>query len=110
MSFEPEQRLFMETSFTTKFLDYAAYKKPIILWGPEYCTPVRVARRNGGAFVVPKPESDEVVAACRKIAREEAVRNRLTQQALSLNRTLFNPNRLQDVFVAEIQALANERY
>ena len=30
MSFEPEHRLFMETSFTTKFLDYTAFGKPII--------------------------------------------------------------------------------
>ena len=68
MSFEPEHRLFMETSFTTKFLDYTAFGKPIILWGPEYCTPVRVARRDGGALVVNTPEAAEVVAACRKIA------------------------------------------
>ena len=33
MSFETEHRLFMETSFTTKFLDYTAFGKPIILWG-----------------------------------------------------------------------------
>lgn len=34
MSREPDQELFMRTSFTTKFLDYSAYGKPIILWGP----------------------------------------------------------------------------
>jgi glycosyltransferase involved in cell wall biosynthesis len=108
MSFEPEHRLFMETSFTTKFLDYTAYGKPIILWGPEYCTPVRVARRAGGALVVNKPEPEEILDACRKLARVEEVRNRLTQQALLLNRTLFNPDRLQDIFVAQMRALANE--
>jgi hypothetical protein len=40
MSFEKEDELFMRTSFTTKFLDYVAFGKPVILWGPEYCTPV----------------------------------------------------------------------
>ena len=44
MSFEKEYELFMRTSFTTKFLDYVAFGKPVILWGPEYCGPVRVAR------------------------------------------------------------------
>ena len=43
MSFEPEHRRFMQTSFTTKFLDYTAFCKPIVVWGPEYCTPVRIA-------------------------------------------------------------------
>ncbi len=52
MSFEKEHELFMRTSFTTKFLDYVAFGKPVILWGPEYCTPVRVARERGGAAVV----------------------------------------------------------
>ena len=37
MSFEKEHELFMRTSFTTKFLDYVAFGKPVILWGPEYC-------------------------------------------------------------------------
>ena len=46
MSFEKEHELFMRTSFTTKFLDYVAFGKPVILWGPEYCTPVRVARNT----------------------------------------------------------------
>ena len=52
MSFEREHELFMRTSFTTKFLDYVAFGKPVILWGPEYCGPVRVAREHGGAAVV----------------------------------------------------------
>ena len=51
MSFEREHELFMRTSFTTKFLDYVAFGKPVILWGPDYCTPFRVARKHGGAVV-----------------------------------------------------------
>ncbi|WCJ59699.1 hypothetical protein NXS98_00860 [Fontisphaera persica] len=38
MSFEKEHKLFMQTSFTTKFLDYTAFQRPIIVWGPEYST------------------------------------------------------------------------
>jgi glycosyltransferase involved in cell wall biosynthesis len=107
MSFEPEHRLFMETSFTTKFLDYTAFGKPIILWGPEYCTPVRVARRDGGAWMVNKSEPDEVVAACRQISNDPLIRSQLSQQARNLHQTLFNPDRLQGVFVSEIEKLAS---
>jgi glycosyltransferase involved in cell wall biosynthesis len=106
MSFEPEHRLFMETSFTTKFLDYTAFGKPIILWGPEYCTPVRVARRDGGAFMVDKPEPDKVLAACRKILSETQTRELLAKQAKNLSQTLFNPDRLQEIFVRELEKLA----
>ena len=58
MSFEKEHELFMRTSFTTKFLDYVSFGKPVILWGPEYCTPVRVAREHGGAAVVSAADAD----------------------------------------------------
>ena len=107
MSFEPEHGRFMETSFTTKFLDYVAFGKPIILWGPEYCTPARVARRDGGALVVNTPEAAAVVAAARKILREPETRDAFAQAALRLHQTLFNPDRLQSVFVGEIQSLVN---
>ena len=106
MSFEPEHRRFMETSFTTKFLDYTAFGKPVILWGPEYCTPVRVVRRNSGAWVVDKPEASEVLAACRKIAANPQTRESLAHQAKHLHEGLFNAERLQNVFVRELEKLA----
>src|SRR5260370_14407250 len=64
MSFEKEHELFMRTSFTTKFLDYVSFGKPVILWGPEYCTPVRVAREHGGAAVVCAPYAAAGISLC----------------------------------------------
>ena len=106
MSFEPPHRLFMETSFTTKFLDYTAFAKPIVLWGPEYCTPVRVVRRDGGALLVSTPDAGEVVSACRQIAGDSALREKLSSEAKCLNENLFNPDRLQNIFAGEIEKLA----
>jgi glycosyltransferase involved in cell wall biosynthesis len=108
MSFEKEHELFMRTSFTTKFLDYVAFGKPVILWGPEYCTPVRVARKHGGAAVV--PSSNAVVALCRQIAADSALSGMLSKEALHLHQTLFNPDRLQDLFVQKITELVNGRH
>jgi len=109
MSFEKEHELFMRTSFTTKFLDYAAFGKPIVLWGPEFCTPVRVVRKHCGAVVVNQPEAEAVVSACRLIAGDPALREKLSQQARHLHRTLFNPDRLQGIFAGEIKKLAGVR-
>lgn len=106
MSFEPQHRQFMETSFTTKFLDYTAFAKPIVLWGPEYCTPVRVVRRDGGALLVATPDAGEVVSACRKIAGDDSLRAKLSAEAKRLNENLFNPDRLQNIFTGEIEKLA----
>jgi hypothetical protein len=107
MSFEKEHELFMRTSFTTKFLDYVSFGKPVFLWGPEYCTPVRVAREHGGAAVVSAADATAVVCLCRKIARDTELNDKLSKQALQLHQTLFNPDRLQDVFVEKITELVN---
>ena len=109
MSFEKEHELFMRTSFTTKFLDYVAFGKPVILWGPEYCTPVRVARKHGGAVVVNQDDADAIVSACRQIAHDAAWREQLSQQARQLHQTLFDPDRLQEIFVSEIEKLVRSR-
>lgn len=109
MSFEEEYRLFMRTSFTTKFLDYTAFGKPIILWGPDYCTPAMVVRKHGGALPVNQPEAQEVAAACQRLAGDPALRDRLAAEARHLHATLFNPERLQGIFVAEIERLTQQR-
>jgi glycosyltransferase involved in cell wall biosynthesis len=109
MSFEKEHELFMRTSFTTKFLDYVAFGKPVILWGPDYCTPVRVAHEHGGAAVVNEDDPDAIISACRQIAGDAAWREQLSQQARQLHQTLFNPQRLQEIFVTEIEKLVRNR-
>jgi glycosyltransferase involved in cell wall biosynthesis len=107
MSFEKEHELFMRTSFTTKFLDYVSFGKPVILWGPEYCTPVRVAREHGGAAVVSAADATAVVCLCHKIARDTELNEKLSKQALQLHQTLFNPDRLQELFVRKITELTD---
>jgi glycosyltransferase involved in cell wall biosynthesis len=109
MSFEKEHEPFMRTSFTTKFLDYVAFGKPVILWGPEYCTPVRVAREHGGAAVVTTDNPGAVVSLCRKIVSDTAMSAKLSKEALQLHQTLFNPDRLQAIFVREIEKLVAAR-
>jgi hypothetical protein len=107
MSFEKEHELFMRTSFTTKFLDYVSFGKPVILWGPEYCTPARVAREHGGAGVVSDPDATAVVSLCHNIARDRELNEKLSKEASQLHQTLFNPDRLQDGFVQKITGLVN---
>lgn len=107
MSFDKEHELFMRTSFRTKFLDYVAFGKPVILWGPEYCTPVRVARKHGGAAIVSSRDADAVVSLCRQIAADSALSEKLSNEALQLHQTLFNPDRLQNIFVQKITELVD---
>ncbi len=107
MSFEQEHELFMRTSFTTKFLDYAAFHKPIIIWAPDYCTPMRIAKREDAALIVDQAEASHVVAAAAGLAHNPQELARCSAAARHMHQTLFNPDRLQDVFVNQIEALVH---
>ncbi len=63
MSFRPEDRIFMETSFTTKVVDYLACAKPILAWAPEYSSVGHFAAATGAAILVAQPDEDAVIAA-----------------------------------------------
>jgi glycosyltransferase involved in cell wall biosynthesis len=108
MSFEREHELFMRTSFTTKFLDYSAFGKPVILWGPDYCTPSRVAKREDAALVVESESPGGVIAAAKKLAGDDQEVARLSAASQRLNQTVFNPDRLQEIFVGEIEKLGRQ--
>ena len=105
MSFEQEHELFMRTSFTTKFLDYTAFAKPVILWGPDYCTPSRLAKREDAALVVDTESPAGVIAAAKKLKGEPVEVERLSAASRLLNQTVFTPDRLQGIFVGEIEKL-----
>ena len=105
MSFEREHELFMRTSFTTKFLDYSAFAKPVILWGPDYCTPSRLAKREDAAMIVDRESPLGVIVAAKKLMNEPAQVERLSAASRRLNQTVFNPDRLQGIFVGEIEKL-----
>lgn len=64
-------------------------------------------RRDGGALVVDKPDANEVVAACRQVSNDAAIRSQLSHESRNLHQTLFNPDRLQGVFVSEIEKLVS---
>ena len=105
MSFEKEHELFMRTSFTTKFLDYSAFAKPVILWGPDYCTPSRLAKREDAALVVETESPVGVIAAAKKLKYDPVEIERLSTASRRLNQTVFSPDRLQGIFVDQIEKL-----
>ena len=106
MSFEREHELFMRTSFTTKFLDYSVFAKPVILWGPDYCTPSRLAKREDAALVVETEMPEGVIASAIKLMDDPTEVARLSVASRRLNNSVFNPDRLQEIFVNEIEMLA----
>lgn len=109
MSFEKEHELFMRTSFTTKFLDYSQFGKPILIWGPEYCCPVKLAESNDCAVLIKKPDANEVVKTIKKLKKNPKRKTKYTDAAKKLYFKKFDPNRLQKIFVSKIKKLKNQK-
>jgi glycosyltransferase involved in cell wall biosynthesis len=106
MSFEREHELFMRTSFNTKFADYTAFGKPIIFWAPDYAAPMDLARRPNATMVVNSQEPEALMAAVRKLAAYPHQIERLSDGSRSLREEVLDPERLQGIFVGEIEKLA----
>ncbi len=103
MSFDQEHELFMRTSFTTKFLDYTAFGKPIIIWAPNYCSVARFVNIHGGAINVNSKNPQNVFEKLGEIIQKEQLRHELIKQAKKLYNDHFNRNRLQSIFIDEIE-------
>jgi hypothetical protein len=106
MSFEPAHELFMRTSFNTKFADYTAFGKPIIFWAPEYAAPMALARSPNATLVVNSPEPQALMAAVRKLAVDPNQIQKLSVGSRALREEVLEPDRLQGIFVGEIEKIA----
>jgi glycosyltransferase involved in cell wall biosynthesis len=105
MSFEKEHELFMRTSFNTKFADYTAFGKPIIFWAPEYAAPMNLAQRPDATMVVNSPEPQALMEAIRKLAADPNKIKRLAAGSRALREEVLNPDRLQGIFLAEVEKI-----
>jgi hypothetical protein len=106
MSFESEHELFMRTSFTTKWLDYVGFEKPVIVWGPNYCTPSRLALRQDAAAVVDTPDPADVISAMQELLGDREKSVRYSAASVMLSQNCFNPDRLQEILVTEMKKLS----
>lgn len=90
------------TSFKTKFLDYLSFRRPILVWGPEYCSAVRVAREFDSAECVTDPSP----AVCRKAIADLAAsperRRQLMGNAVKMYKDRFHPDRIHEGLVRKI--------
>lgn len=105
MSFELNLRFFVETSFTTKFCDYCAYGKPIIIWAPEYCAVVKFAQEHECALIITDPSSQVFCEKIQKFLMDEDKQKQLAFSAKNLYNTKLNPIFIREKFKNELEKL-----
>lgn len=97
MSHAPEMEIMSRTSFTTKFLEYCQFAKPVVVWGPDFCQPVRVARATGAGLAVTSDCPADVLASLNQLLDSVAYQN-YANNAWRAATTIFDPASIQQIF------------
>ena len=97
MGFDPKDELIERTSFKTKLVDYFAYEKPILIWGPEYCSAVRAAREYNAAYCVTDPSTASILNAMKKLSGSVELRDSLVQGVRLAKANKYNAEKIHGI-------------
>lgn len=103
MGFEERCAQVERTSFKTKYLDYLCYQKPILVWGPEYCSAVRVAREFDSAEICLQPEAAAILGKILTVRSSPERQKALVGNARKMYADRFHPDKIHGDFVRKIQ-------
>jgi glycosyltransferase involved in cell wall biosynthesis len=110
MSFNQQDKMRMQTSFPSKIVEYCQFGKPIIIWGPDYCSAVHWGRKYQAALVVTSPLVEDLVQAIAELSNQPKEQIRLGNKALEMARGMFNPEKIQQQFVNSIDQLTASKF
>lgn len=109
MVFDDKMRKRMETSFPSKLVEFAQLGKPLIIWGPEYCSAIQWSGAEEKAICITSPSVAELLKALLEL---KACPNRLallkskTKKAAEAE---FNPILIQTYFYQQLSGAFESR-
>jgi glycosyltransferase involved in cell wall biosynthesis len=98
MVFDPTIRRRMETSFPSKLIEFAQFGKPLIAWGPEYCSAIRWARVRDSALCVTDSSPHALMHELKALSIGEMMR--LASKSREAAEMEFSPVLIQQQFLA----------
>jgi len=99
MGFGEDCALTERTSFKTKFLDYLSFQKPILLWGPEYCSAVRYAKEFDSAETCTSPDPALFLKQIIRLAGDTERGRALAANGQKMYEDRFHPDRIHAQFL-----------
>jgi glycosyltransferase involved in cell wall biosynthesis len=99
MGFEEACAHTERTSFKTKFLDYLTFKRPILLWGPEYCSAARYAEEFDSAEKCLTPDPEAFLQTICRVHADPERQKQLVANAAKMFRDRFHPDNIHAHFV-----------
>jgi glycosyltransferase involved in cell wall biosynthesis len=107
MSFDPALRRRMETSFPSKLPEYAQFGKPLVIWGPDYCSAIKWGKTGDRAVCVSDKNPTALVSALESIKNSSEKQAYYAQKSKTAALTEFNPHTIQNLFLENLQCLLN---
>jgi glycosyltransferase involved in cell wall biosynthesis len=108
MTFEPEHRDNMAVGFPSKMTDYTATGRPILVWGPSYCSAIRWSLENPGvAEVVSENDTELLKQSVARLVGQSDYRVQLGSAALEKGIQYFSHAAVTERFYQSITPEAN---
>jgi len=108
MEFDPAMRRRMETSFPSKLIEFAQFGKPLVVWGPDYCSAVQWARERNAALWVTDPDAKALVAALLALADSRLEKDRLATASRCESVAELNAKDIQANFIQILRAACSQ--
>jgi glycosyltransferase involved in cell wall biosynthesis len=108
MAFEPSLRRQMETSFPSKLVECVQFEKPLVIWGPEYCSAIQWARRENRAVCVTDPNPSAFCQALEEFIASPLQRERCVSASRTAQKE-FTPEKIQAQFMAALETALKPR-
>ena len=111
MAFAEESRDNMVVSFPSKLADYTATGRPLLIYGPPYCSAVRWARMNeGGAEVIDQMSPALLLEKLQQLRDSTFSRYDLSVRAVEIGRQCFNASSAREVLYAALTTSTNHPF
>ena len=109
MSFKEVDRTFVSTSFTTKWLDYAPFAKPIFVWAPEYSSAAEFSRRTNAGIVVSDPDPDRLIETILETRKDPGKWVEARESAKDAAENDLNSERIHAVLLRTLDQVLNQQ-
>jgi hypothetical protein len=93
-SFEPEDKIFLETNFPSKLVDMSGMNLPVLIISPSYSSSGRIAQSHPNAFVHIDALDEEKIKSTINQLKQGEFRSQKAAEVSQLNQAIFSPSQI----------------
>jgi hypothetical protein len=93
-SFEPEDKIFLETNFPSKLVDMSGMNLPLMIISPSYSSSGRIALNNPEAFIYIDTLDEKLIDEQLQLLYNTEVRAAYSEKISLLNEAIFSPEHI----------------